>query len=131
MIIDNEKITRDIIKLSLEEEGYDVENFANGKSALARLRGKDFAVVLTAFKVRGVDGMGILRKVKELYPATAVIMITAFANLDVAVEAMRADVHDFFPKPVKMQALKNSIKKALTIEPAPLRQGFCAKFGCR
>jgi DNA-binding NtrC family response regulator len=113
MIIDNEKITRDIMKLSLEQEGYEVENFANGKSALARLREKDFTVVITCLKMRGVDGMGVVRQVKELSPATATIIVTAFANLNTAVEAMREDVHDFFPKPVKMQALKNSIKKAL------------------
>ena len=54
-----------------------------------------------------------MRTVKLLYPETKVIMITAFANLDVAIEALRDDVHDFFPKPVKIKELKQSILKAL------------------
>ena len=63
--------------------------------------------------MKGIDGLEILRTVKQLYPETVVIMITAFANLDVAIEALRDDVHDFFPKPVKIKDLKASIKKAL------------------
>jgi len=51
--------------------------------------------------------------VKKQYPATKVIMITAFANLDAAIEALREDVHDFFPKPVKINELKASIRRAL------------------
>ena len=70
-------------------------------------------MVITDLKMKGIDGLEILRTVKQFYPQTVVIMITAFANLDVAIEALRDDVHDFFPKPVKIKDLKSSIKKAL------------------
>jgi DNA-binding NtrC family response regulator len=63
--------------------------------------------------MKGIDGMEVLRTVKSLYPETKVIMITAFANLDTAIEALRGDVHDFFPKPVKIKELKASIQRAL------------------
>ena len=113
MVIDDEKIVGDMAKLSLEQEGYDVETFLNGESALERLKEKPFHVVVTDLKMKGIDGLEVLRTVKHLYPETVVIMITAFANLDVAIEALRDDVHDFFPKPVKIKELKASIKKAL------------------
>lgn len=113
MIIDDEKIVGDMARLSLEQEGYTVETFLNGESALARLGEQKFDVVVTDLKMKGVDGMEVLRTVKNLYPDTKVIMITAFANLDTAIEALRGDVHDFFPKPVKIKELKASIQRAL------------------
>jgi DNA-binding NtrC family response regulator len=113
MIIDDEKIVGDMAKLSLEQDGYEVETFLNGETALDRLKEKQFKVVVTDLKMKGIDGLEVLRTVKRLYPDTKVIMITAFANLDVAIEALRDDVHDFFPKPVKIKELKQSILKAL------------------
>jgi len=113
MVIDDEKIVGDMAKRSLEQEDYEVEVFLNGETALARLKEKPFDVVITDLKMKGIDGLEILRTVKQFYPKTVVIMITAFANLDIAIEALRDDVHDFFPKPVKIKDLKASIKKAL------------------
>jgi DNA-binding NtrC family response regulator len=113
MIIDDEKVVGDMMKLFLEQEGYEVEVFREGDSAIGRLRDTEFDVVVTDLKMRGPDGFDILRKVKEVSPGTEVIMVTAFASLDVAVEARRFDVFDFFPKPVRMMDLKASIRKAL------------------
>jgi len=113
-IIDDEKIVCDMMKLSLEQDGYEVETFLNGEAGLARIKEKKFNVVVTDLKMKGVDGFEVLRRVKQLYPDTVVIMITAFANLDVAIEALREDVHDFFPKPIKIKNLKESIRRALS-----------------
>jgi len=113
MIIDDEKIVGDMAKMSLEREGYKIETFLNGETAMARLKEERFDVVVTDLKMKGIDGMEVLKTVKALYPGTKVIMITAFANLDTAIEALRGDVHDFFPKPVKIRELKVSIERAL------------------
>jgi DNA-binding NtrC family response regulator len=117
MVIDDEKIVGDMAKLSLEQEGYIVETFLNAEPALKRLKEEKFDVVVTDYKMKGIDGMEVLKTVKNLYPATQVIMITAFANLDAAIEALRRDVHDFFPKPVMIKELKASIKRALEKQP--------------
>lgn len=114
MVIDDEKIVGDMAKMSLEQEGYIVETFINSEPALARLKDEKFDLVVTDLKMKGIDGMEVLRTVKKLYPETKVIMITAFANLDAAIEALRGDVDDFFPKPVKIKELKVSIQKALS-----------------
>src|SRR5512143_1241672 len=113
MVIDDEKIVGDMAKLSLEQEGYVVETFLSAEPALERLKEEKFDVVVTDLKMKGIDGMEVLRTVKRLYPKTKVIMITAFANLDAAIEALRGDVHDFFPKPVRIKELKVSIQRAL------------------
>jgi DNA-binding NtrC family response regulator len=113
MVIDDEKIVGDMAKLSLEQDGYNVETFLNAEPALKRLQEEQFDVVVTDYKMKGIDGMEVLKTVKDRYPKTQVIMITAFANLDAAIEALRRDVHDFFPKPVKIKELKASIKRAL------------------
>jgi DNA-binding NtrC family response regulator len=113
MIIDDEKIVGDMAKLSLEQDGYEVETFLNAELALKRIKEKPFDVVVTDYKMKGIDGMEVLRTIRQLYPGTKVIMITAFANLDTAIEALRGDVHDFFPKPVKIKELRTSIRRAL------------------
>ncbi|HUJ18208.1 MAG TPA: response regulator [Nitrospirota bacterium] len=113
MVIDDEKIVGDMARLSLEQDGYVVETFLNAEPALKRLQDEKFDVVVTDYKMKGIDGMEVLKTVKDRYPATQVIMITAFANLDAAIEALRREVHDFFPKPVKIKELKASIKRAL------------------
>ncbi|MGD0885972.1 MAG: response regulator [Thermodesulfovibrionales bacterium] len=114
MIIDDEKIVGDMARMSLEQDGYAVETFLSAEPALARLKDERFDVVVTDLKMKGIDGMEVLRTIKGSYPETKVIMITAFANLDAAIEALRADVHDFFPKPVKIKELKASIQRALS-----------------
>lgn len=113
MIIDDERIVGDMAKMSLEQDGYLVETFLNGEAALARLGQERFDVVVTDLKMKGIDGMQVLKAVKTLHPGTPVIMITAFANLDTAIAALRGEVHDFFPKPVKIKELKASIGRAL------------------
>jgi len=113
MVIDDEKIVGDMAKMSLEQEGYHVETFLTAKPALERLVMEKFEVVVTDYKMKGIDGMEVLRTVKKSNPETKVIMITAFANLDTAIEALREDVHDFFPKPVKLKELKASIRRAV------------------
>jgi DNA-binding NtrC family response regulator len=113
MIIDDERIVGDMAKMSLEQDGYLVETFLNGEAALARLGQERFDVVVTDLKMKGIDGMQVLKAVKTLHPGTPVIMITAFANLDTAIAALRGEVHDFFPKPVKIKELKASIERAL------------------
>jgi DNA-binding NtrC family response regulator len=113
MIIDDERIVGDMAKMSLEQDGYLVETFLNGEAALARLGQERFDVVVTDLKMKGIDGMQVLKEVKKLRPETPVIMITAFANLDTAIAALRGEVHDFFPKPVKIKELKASIGRAL------------------
>ncbi len=113
VVIDDEKIVCDMAKKILEAEGYEVETFTDSELALQRVRSAQFDLVITDLKMEHVSGMDILKEVNKLYPQTRVIMLTAYATLDATIEAIRERIYDFFPKPVKIEELKISVKKAL------------------
>jgi DNA-binding NtrC family response regulator len=113
LIIDDEKIVCDMAQRILSQEGYEVETFTDSTLALERIRNKQFDLVITDLKMENIDGMDILKEVNHLYPDTKVIMLTAYATLDAAIDAIRERIFDFFPKPVKIDDLKRSVKKAL------------------
>jgi DNA-binding NtrC family response regulator len=113
IVIDDEKIVCDMAKKILEAEGYEVKTFVDSTLALEAIRAEAFDLVITDLKMENVSGMDILKEVNKLYPKTRVIMLTAYATLDATIEAIRERIYDFFPKPVKIEELKNSVKKAL------------------
>jgi DNA-binding NtrC family response regulator len=113
LIIDDEKIVCDMAQRILSQEGYEVETFTDSTQALERIRNKKFDLVITDLKMENIDGMDILKEVNQLHPDTKVIMLTAYATLDAAIDAIRERIFDFFPKPVKIEDLKRSVKKAL------------------
>lgn len=114
MVIDDENIVCKMSKAVLEQDGYTVETFMSAEPALARLKEEKFDLVITDLKMRGMDGMEVLKTIKTESPEIKVIMITAFASLDAAIEALRGKVDDFFPKPVKFSDLKACIKRLLS-----------------
>jgi DNA-binding NtrC family response regulator len=113
MVIDDEKIVCDMAKIALRKEGYEVETFVDPVLAMERLKEQAFDLVITDLKMKGIDGMEVLRTIKAKYPATQVIMITAFAHLNAAIEAFRSEVSDFFPKPIKLKELAAAVKRAI------------------
>jgi DNA-binding NtrC family response regulator len=113
MVIDDENIVGKMIKSSFGQDGYVVEAFLDAKPALERLKEEKFDVVITDLKMKDIDGMEVLNTIKKESPEIKVIMITAFASLDAAVEAFRKSADDFFAKPVKIADLKVCVKKLL------------------
>ena len=113
MVIDDEKVVGDMLRIHLGRHGCLVETFLPATPALERLAEQPFDMVITDFKMKGMDGMELLKAVKAAYPDIQVIMITAFAHLDTAIEAFRGQVHDFFPKPFKIKDLLTSVDRAL------------------
>jgi DNA-binding NtrC family response regulator len=118
MVIDDENIVGKMIKTSFEHDGYIVETFLNPVPALARLKEEEFHVVITDLKMKDMDGMEVLKVIKKESPDIKVIMITAFASLDAAVEAFRGNANDFFAKPAKISDLKACVKRLLNETPA-------------
>ena len=116
MVIDDENIVGKMIKASFEKDGYEVETFLDAQPALARLNEAEFDVVITDLKMRDIDGMEVLKTIKEKLPDVKVIMITAYASLDAAVEAFRKHADDFFAKPVKLADLKACVNRLISGE---------------
>lgn len=97
----------------MEKEGYDVVATQSGQNAFKLLEGQSFDVVLTDLKMEKVDGMQILKRCKELYPDREVIMITGYATIQSAIEAMKRGAYDYIAKPFKLDEVRKVVKEAL------------------
>ena len=112
MVVDDEAIVGKRLKPTLERDGYEVETFGDGTSALDRIDQKDFDIIVTDVRMDDVDGMQILEHVKRHSPRTKVIIITGYATVDLAREALVKGAFDFIAKPFKPADLRVIIEKA-------------------
>lgn len=111
MLVDDEEGIRRFLGLSLEDLGYEVKTAANGQEALALF--EDFAppIILTDIKMPVMDGLELLRRVKELSPEIEVVIITGHGDLDLAIEALKNDAADFITKPINDDVLEISLER--------------------
>ena len=114
MVVDDEAIVGKRLKPSLEKHGYEVETFGNGKSAIKRIDEKKFDIIVTDVRMDDVDGMQILEHVETVSPDTKVIIITGYATVELAREALVKGAFDFIAKPFKPSDLRVIIEKAAT-----------------
>ena len=113
LIVDDELNMRLVLDAMLRKEGYAVVTAADGLEALDILTGNDVAVVVTDLKMPRLDGMGLLAKVMQDYPAIPVIMITAHGTVNNAVDALKQGAFDYITKPFEQDDIKNAISKAI------------------
>ncbi|MBI5140581.1 MAG: sigma-54-dependent Fis family transcriptional regulator [Nitrospirae bacterium] len=112
LIIDDERIALKNLEHVLAKEGYEVATALNGQLALRLLREQPFDVVLTDLKMEKIDGMQILRRCKELYPDIEVIMITGYATVETAIEAMKHGAYHYVAKPFKLDEVRKVVREA-------------------
>jgi DNA-binding NtrC family response regulator len=112
-VIDDEPIVGREVKRGLSKEPYDVEVFGNGESALQRFRETEFDVLLCDLNLPGMSGLDILKSVRNRYPRSEVILITAYGSVDSAIEAIRAGAFHYVTKPIKIAELKLLVSRAL------------------
>ncbi len=113
LVIDDDTSLRRVLEYNLQEEGYEVQTASSGEEGLYRFGQSQPALVITDMKMSGMDGLMVLKSIKERSPETLVIIITAFGTVDVAVEAMKAGAHDYITKPFNRDELKLTVRKAL------------------
>lgn len=113
LIVDDERAVLDVFKDSLELDGHSVVTAQSGEEALAILEEKEFDVVLTDLKMEKVSGLDVLRRTKERSPTTVVIVVTGYASLDSATEALRLGAYDYVGKPCHPDELTHRVAKAL------------------
>ena len=112
LVIDDESIVCERIKSSLEKYGFAVETFTESQQAVKRITEKTFHIVVTDLKMKGLDGIEILKLVKGVNSLCEVIIITGFATVDKAREALQIGAFDFIAKPFKLTQLRDLIMKA-------------------
>ena len=113
---------REFLEIMLTKEGYQVVTAESGERACDILDHEDFQLVVTDIRMDGMDGIGVLKKVKAINSDTPVVMISAFSSAENAVEAMREGAFDYVPKPFKVKDLKRVVKEALKSAMAPRQE---------
>ena len=133
LIIDNEKRMCYVIKAALELDKHTVELAFDGETGVKKFLEKSFDIVITDLKMPGKDGIAVLDEVKKNSPGTEVILMTAYATAQTAVEAMQKGAYDYLIKPFDMIELKQKVKQILekqklTIENVNLKDRLKDKF---
>jgi two-component system response regulator PilR (NtrC family) len=113
LVVDDELSMREFLEIMLSREGYHVQGAADAQAAIQLARTEEFDLVITDIRMPGGGGLEVLRRIKEFSPETIVMMISAFASTETAVEAMKQGAYDYIPKPFNVDEVKLSIKNAL------------------
>lgn len=113
LVVDDEGANRYSVSKTLQRVGYVVNEAASGEEALDHVNQQDFDVVLTDIRMQGIDGVELLRRIKEQSPDAIVILMTGYASLGTAVEALRLGAHDYLIKPSNSQDIRNSVSRGV------------------
>jgi len=134
LLVEDKEGLRDVLRRTLEKEGYSVLPCSDGKQALSRLQREKFFLVLSDLKLPGADGLEVLRAARRAEPTLPVILMTAFGTVADAVLAMKDGAYDFLEKPVDPDHLLALLQRALqhrnlARENTFLRERFAAELG--
>ena len=113
LVIDDEAIVGKRLRQVFSKMGFVVEVFDSPVRAVSAAEANKFDIVVTDLKMEGMDGMEVLSRMRQLNPATRVIIITGYAQPETAEEAFRLGVFDFIPKPFRLEQLKEAILRAV------------------
>ncbi len=133
LIVDDDRTGRETLSEAVGEMGYRTLSAAGGQEALIILRQHDVDLLLTDLKMPGMDGLELLEAAKRLRPDLFVILVTAYATVDTAVEAMKKGAYDYIMKPIDLRALEVLLDRAnlsrdLLIENEMLREQLGEKY---
>ncbi|MFH1491182.1 MAG: sigma-54 dependent transcriptional regulator [Pseudomonadota bacterium] len=123
LVVDDEAVVRNGIKRALQNRGIQSTPAANGREALDLLEKQAFNLVLLDIRMPDMDGMEVLKQIRARYNNTNVIMITGYPTIDTAVQCIKFGALDYLVKPFSLDDLEAALKKIITLEPAPSREG--------
>jgi len=112
LVVDDDDDMQNILAVGLRQEGHQVTTASTGAEALERLEGQFFDLALLDLKLPDISGVQVLQSIKERNPEAKVVIITGYACLDTAVEALRGGADDYIAKPFRMEELTAIIRKA-------------------
>jgi two-component system response regulator PilR (NtrC family) len=122
-VVDDERSMREFLDIMLTKEGYCVTLAESGEEAFRILDEKTFDLVITDIRMKDIDGIGVLKKAKAVAPDTVVVLISAFATAQTAVEAMKEGAYDYIPKPFKVNDFKRIVRDALASRGGSVGEG--------
>lgn len=112
LVIDDEESARKVLKISLESDGYTVFTAEDGPSGLDILARENPSIVLTDIRMPGMDGIEVLRKVKEQRDEVEVIVFTGHGDMNLAIQALQLEASDFILKPIDDKRLTLAVRHA-------------------
>jgi anti-anti-sigma factor len=112
LVIDDEKPTLMMFRLTLAAGGYEVFTAENGQQGLDVFNRERPSIVLTDIKMPGMNGIEVLKRIKEIDPLAEVIVITGHGDMDLAIQALNLDATDFINKPIQRHLLEQAIRRA-------------------
>jgi DNA-binding response OmpR family regulator len=112
LVIDDDPIVTELLCSNLDEQGYSYDKAATGEDALSQLATGNIRVALLDLRLPGIPGMDVLRKVDEICPATAVIIVSAVVDTQTVIETMRLGAIDYIIKPFSLDRVNQSIETA-------------------
>jgi DNA-binding NtrC family response regulator len=113
LLVDDEPIVGKRLKPALEKSGYQIEAYEDGAQALERIAQRDFDIVVTDIRMEPVDGLKVLDAALRKNPHTKVIIITGYATVEIAREALSKGAFDVIAKPFRPNDLREAIAKAV------------------
>lgn len=113
LVVDDEEVARKNLSHILFKENYDVTAVSNGEEALRKFDSRECDVVITDLRMASVDGMELLEKVKAKLPEVGVIVVTGYASIPSAIEAVRKGASHYIEKPFKLDEVRNAVRQAL------------------
>ncbi len=136
LVVDDERDICRALEFLLSREGYKVISAYSGQEAIKKIESEDFDLVLTDLKMEGIDGIQVLERSLSMNPNLIVIIMTAFASVESAVEAMKKGASDYIVKPFINEDVKMTVRRLLEhkkvlMENLVLRQQLSQQFGCK
>ena len=113
LVVDDEKTVCNSCKKILTREGYNVEVAMSGEEALSKVKGNDFDVLVTDWKMPQLDGIEVANRIKKENPNIAVVMITGYPSVETSIKALRSGISDYVPKPFTPTELSDAMIRAL------------------
>jgi two-component system response regulator HydG len=113
LVVDDEASQRDLLHMVLTEEGYSVETASSGEEAVQKVEDRFYNLVIMDMKMGGMGGLEALKSIKEISSAVQVLIVTAYASVDTAVDAMRSGALNYLTKPIDLAELKVLVDKTM------------------
>ena len=113
LVADDDAVARDLLVEVLMREGYRVRAAAGGEEAIRLAESEVFDLALIDLRMPGVDGLGVLGRLRALDPSPPVLILTAFATMETAIEAIRHGAYDYLSKPFRIDEIKHAVRRVL------------------
>ncbi|MCK5202292.1 MAG: sigma-54-dependent Fis family transcriptional regulator, partial [Desulfobacterales bacterium] len=113
LVVDDEASHRKMIEAVLSDEGYEIKQADDGQAAIDAVENGFFDLILLDIRMRKVGGIEALNRITEISPGIPIIIMTAYASVDTAVDALKAGAYDYLTKPLDIEELKILVQKAL------------------